>query len=95
MDLCKEYICQVVIIPHNLINKFQPLDITVNKPAKSFIANKDNAWFADEVTKHLVKGIKSDDVKASLAHPEIKLLHTQWIVEVHEYHCKQPEIVLE
>ena len=39
LDLCKKHFCQVVIVPHNLTNKFQPLDITVNKPAKSFISN--------------------------------------------------------
>ena len=51
------------IIPHNLTNKFQPLDVTVNKPAKSFIANKYNGWFANEITKQLGKGIKLADVK--------------------------------
>ena len=39
-DLCKENFCHVVINPHNLTNNFQPLDITVNKPAKSSIADK-------------------------------------------------------
>ena len=38
--LCEKHVCQVVIVLHNLTNKFQPLDITVNKPAKSFILNK-------------------------------------------------------
>ena len=37
LNLCKKYFYQVVIVPHNLTNKFKPLDITVNKPAKSFI----------------------------------------------------------
>ena len=31
LDLCEKHVCQVVIVPHNLTNKFQPLDITVNK----------------------------------------------------------------
>ena len=53
MGLCKGKFCHV-IIPHSL-TKFQPLDLTVNKPAKSFIANKYNAWFADGVTKQFVK----------------------------------------
>ena len=38
LNLCKKHFCQVVIVPHNLTNKFQSLDITVNKPAKSFIS---------------------------------------------------------
>ena len=38
-ELCSENYCEVAIVPHNLINKFQPLDISVNKVAKAFIQN--------------------------------------------------------
>ena len=92
-DLCKQNFCHVVTIPHNLANKFKPLDITVNKPAKSFIVNKCNAWFADEVRKLLIKGIEPVDVKVSLALSELKTLNAQWIVDPYEYLCKQPEII--
>ena len=37
LDLCEKHKCQVVIVPHKLTKKFQPLDITVHKPVKSFI----------------------------------------------------------
>ena len=75
MGLCKENFCHAVIIPHN-------------KPAKSFTANKYNAWIATEV-----KGIKPADVKVLLALSELKPVHTHWIVGVYEYLCKQPEII--
>ena len=38
-ELCSENYCEVAIVPHSLINKFQPLDIRVNKVAKAFIQN--------------------------------------------------------
>ena len=38
-ELCSENYCEVAIVPYNLINKFQPLDISVNKVAKAFIQN--------------------------------------------------------
>ena len=38
--LCPENNCVFIIVPHNLTNKFQPLDITFNKPAKVFIKEK-------------------------------------------------------
>ena len=44
-ELCYENYCEVVIVPHNLTNKFQPLDISVNKAAKAFIQNMYNEWF--------------------------------------------------
>ena len=36
-ELCSENYCEVVIVPHNLTNKFQPLDLSVNKAAKAFV----------------------------------------------------------
>ena len=47
--LCAENNWDVVIVPHNLTNKFQSLDLSVNKAAKSSIENKYNDWFADQV----------------------------------------------
>ena len=57
LDLCGKHMCQVVIVPHNLRNKFQQLDITVNKPTKSFISNKYNEWLSKQVSQQLEKGI--------------------------------------
>ena len=63
--LCLEHYCGIVIVPHNLTHKFQPLDLTVNKSAKSFIQNMYNKWFADQVAIQLLKGIAPADVKVS------------------------------
>ena len=54
-------ICRIV--PHNLTNKFQPLDITVNKPAKSFIKDKYNMWYTEQVAKQLNEGKTPADVE--------------------------------
>ena len=44
-----------IIVPHNLTNKFQPLGITFNKPLKSFIKEKYNIWYTEQVAKQLNK----------------------------------------
>ena len=75
LDLCKKHMWQVVIVLHNLTNKFQPLDITVNKPAKSFISNKYNEWFSKQVSQQLEKGIQPADVKVFLDLIELKVTH--------------------
>ena len=41
-ELCAKKFCEVVLAPHNLTNKFQSPDISVNKAAKSFISEKYN-----------------------------------------------------
>ena len=41
--LCANSNCELVIVPHNLKNKFQPLDISINQWGKKFIWNKLNA----------------------------------------------------
>ena len=52
-ELFDENFCKVVIVPHNLTNKFQSLGISVNKPAKAFISNKYNSWFSKQVSAQL------------------------------------------
>ena len=61
LDLCEKHMCQVVVVPHNFTNKFQTLDITVNKSAKSFILNKYNERFSKQVSQQLEKGIQPAD----------------------------------
>ena len=44
--LCSVNYCEVVIVTHNLTNKFKPLDISVNKASKALIQNIYNEWFS-------------------------------------------------
>ena len=83
--LCRKNNCALIIVPHNLTNKFQPLDITVNKPAKSFIKDKYNMWYTEQVAKQLNEGKAPADVEVSLNLSEIKPLHAKWIYEMYEY----------
>ena len=94
LDLCEKHMCEVVIISHNLTNKFQPLDITVNKPAKSVISNKYNEQFSKQVSQQLEKGIQPADVKVSLGLIELKVMHAKWILELYNHLCHQNEIIL-
>ena len=93
--LCRKNNCALIIFPHNLINKFQPLDITVNKPAKSFIKDKYkyNIWYTEEVAKQLNEG-KAPVKEVSLNLLEIKPLHAKWFYEMYEYLLGRSDLVL-
>ena len=91
--LCAENNCDVVIVPHNLTNKFQPLDLSVNKTAKSFIQNKYNDWFADQVFTQLQNGKDPTDIKTSSKLSDLKPIHARWIVNWHHHVIKEKEMV--
>ena len=61
--LCISNNCEVVIVPHNLTNKSQPLDLSVNKAAKAFISEKYNTWMTNEISKQIKRGIAPPDRK--------------------------------
>ena len=52
-ESCLRNDCELVIVPHNLTNKFQPLDISINQKVKKFISHKFNPWYTDRVTEQL------------------------------------------
>ena len=50
--------CELVIVSHNMMNKFYPPDISINQKAKKFISHKFNTWYADRVSEQLKNGVK-------------------------------------
>ena len=68
-------------VPENHTNLFQPLELTVNKPAQSFVSNKYQDWYADCVSEQLNRGVASHDVKVGVKLSTVKPLHTQWVVD--------------
>lgn len=63
LEVCKyNSNIELVIVSHNLTNKFQPLDISANQSAKKFISNKFNWWYADRVRSQLPNGMAPGDL---------------------------------
>ena len=74
-ELCSENYCKVVITPHNLTNKFQLLDININKAAKTFIKNMYKKWFSKEVATQLNQSVDPTEVKITSKLLNLKPLH--------------------
>ena len=84
-ELCAVNHCEIVIVPHNLINKLQPMDISVNKAAKSYISIKYNEWFSDQVSSQLISWRDPTQVKVSTKLRDIKPMHARSIVDLYNY----------
>ena len=93
-EFCDKNFCEVAIAPHNLAYKFQPLDISVNKPAKAFISNKYNCWFSKQVSNRLALGTEPSKVKVSAKLSNIKPLHSQWIVDLCSHVREEKEMII-
>ena len=82
-----------MIILCNLTNKFQPLDLSINKAVQAYISVKYNTWIANKISKQLKKGINLPNVKVFLILLVVKPLTAKWIVHLH-HHLKADKKML-
>jgi len=80
----------VCLIPPNTTDLLQSMDISINKPAKSFLKNKFSQWYADKLLQQLednddvpLNQIELDPIDLSL--PVLKEFGAEWIVEMTKY----------
>ena len=83
-----------MIVIHNLTNKFQPLDVSVNKAAKSFIQNKYNDWFVDQVFMQFQNGKDPINVKILSKLSDLKRIHARWNLDWYNYEIKEKEMIV-
>ena len=80
IEFCSKNRCDILIVPHNLTNKLQALDLTVNKAAKTFSQNGYNDRISDQVARQLKSGNDLTDIKVSSKLSDLKSLHTSWFL---------------
>ena len=66
--------CELVIVPHNLTYKLQPLHICINQQTKNFISSQFNSWYGERASDHFRRDITTDDVKVLLKMADLKSL---------------------
>lgn len=85
--LLESYNIHTVLLPPNTTDRLQPMDLTVNKPAKEFLRKKFQHWYSDKITAQLQGNASSEEELApvDLSLAVMKELSARWLVEMAEY----------
>ena len=84
-----------VIVPPNCTDKLQPLDISVNKPAKEYLRSKFQSWYASKITSQLQAGVSSSALQPVPMQLSImKPIGAKWMMDLYDYIKSKPELVI-
>ena len=85
--------CAWVYIPANLTDQFQPLDVTVNAPAKEFLKKKFEEWYAKEISSQLERGRDIYEVEVPLKLSAMKPTHARWLLGLYDHMLNSGDII--
>ena len=89
LDKLQDNNIHLVRVPPNMINLFQPLDLTVNGAAKAYMKRCFTAWYSKELRKEPETGKDLDDIDIKLTLTVLKPLHVSWLVDLDDYLTSQ------
>lgn len=81
-----------VVVPANCTDRLQPLDLSINKPAKEFLRRKFREWFADQIAARLEDN--TQQVNVQQVDFIIKPLGARWLVQLYDYLCSNPTFIV-
>ena len=96
-NVLEDHNIHICLLPANTMDLLQPMDISVNKPAKDFIKRQFNQWYTDQVMKQL--GQRDDDLEAAeiqpveMGLPLMKEISAKWLVDMAQYLSDNPQII--
>ena len=79
----------VILIPPNCTDGLQPMDLSVNKPAKDFLQNKFQTWYSKQVCSQF-QGKSPIDTRTSVVKP----FGAEWMIALFSYFQGRPEIII-
>lgn len=95
-SILEENNIHVCLLPPNTTDTLQPMDISVNKPAKEFLKNEFHLWYSEQVLQR----IEEEDVDAmditpiKFQMPVMKELGAKWLVKMAEYLSNNPQFIV-
>ena len=73
-----------VQVPANCTDKFQTLDVSLNKPVKDEMKKQFQTWYFEQVQKQLQEGVPINQVKVEMPASVMKNLSANWIMSTWE-----------
>ena len=67
-------------VPENITNLYQPLDLTANGNAKSFMKRMFTKWFASKICEALESGKAHEEIDVKMNLSMLKPLQAGWII---------------
>ena len=92
LKLLEEHHINVILIPANCTDRLQPLDLSFNKAAKTFLRSKFQMWFAKEIA--LQKNGEKPNEPVDLCLSKIKPLGAQWLLELYDHFKANPSVIV-
>ncbi len=81
----------LLLVSPNTTDRLQPLDLSVNKPAKDFMKKKFQDWYGAMICKQLEDGVEEViDLRLSVMKP----LCANWCIEMFHYLVSNPDIII-
>ena len=86
-------------LPASTTDMLQPMDIAINKPAKSFLQNYFREWYTEQVMRQLdgknMNELESTDIEPiDLSMQVIKHISAKWLVNMAEYISRNPQFIV-
>ena len=80
-----------VLVPPNCTDRLQPLDLSINKPAKDFMKRGFQEWYANIILQQLENGVEETvDMRLLIMKP----LVSKWAIELYDYLSSRPDIII-
>ena len=82
-----------IIVPPNCTDKLQPLDVSVNKPAKAFLRNCFQTWYAEKIASQMEENpsqFNPVDLKLSTMKP----LGARWMIQLYDHFKSTSQVIV-